>query len=164
MYRPAFAIYITLNLIHMDQNVLSAIADFLNAGGLNYTVFLRAYSTPHGASEESSQLISDALGKQVVVRWLGDVSSDEVISEIMDALSYPGDDGAGPDQAAVKSDRFSELLNRVVDSAKATSSKANRIQKFRFDEGHPAYPVFWDFAFLFTSSDEATVLVGSSSD
>ena len=57
-----------------------------------------------------------------------------------------------------------ELLNRVVANAKATSSKANRIEKFRLDEGHPAYPVFWDFAFLFTSSDEATVLVGSSSD
>lgn len=139
-------------------------ADFLNEVGLNYTVFLRAYSTRSVADVGSSQLISNALGKQVVVREIGDVSSDKVLSEIMDSLSYSGDDGAGPDQVALKSDRFSELVNRVVASAKATSSKADRIEKFRLDEGHPAYPVFWDFAFLFTSSDEATVLVGSSSD
>lgn len=148
----------------MDQTELSALANLLNEGGLNYTVFLRAYSTPHLAGEASPQLISNALGKQVVIREIGDVSSDEVVSEIMDCLSYSGDDGAGPDQAALKSDRFFELLNRVVAGAKATLSKAYRIEKFRLDEGHPAYPVFWDFAFLFTSSDEATVLVGSSSD
>ncbi len=31
-------------------------------------------------------------------------------------------------------------------------------------EGHPGYPVFWDFAFLFVSNSNATILIGSSSD
>jgi hypothetical protein len=148
----------------MNQTTLSAMADFLNQGGLNYTVFLRAYSMRHMADQGSSQLISHALGKPVVIREIGDVSTEAMVSDITDCLSYAGDEGAGPAQAAVASDHFAELLRRVIADAKSASSQAHRIEQFRLEAGHPAYPVFWAFAFLFTSSHEATVLVGSSSD
>jgi hypothetical protein len=38
------------------------------------------------------------------------------------------------------------------------------IERFWRKEGHPAYPVFWDFAFVIAGPTEAEVFIGSSSD
>ena len=41
---------------------------------------------------------------------------------------------------------------------------ATVIERFWLKEGHPAYPVFWDFAFVIAGPHETKVFIGSSSD
>ncbi|NRB82131.1 MAG: hypothetical protein HRU38_26345 [Saccharospirillaceae bacterium] len=41
---------------------------------------------------------------------------------------------------------------------------ASEISSFNFKEGHPFYPVFWDYSYKIVISDKTYILVGSSSD
>jgi len=74
------------------------------------------------------------------------------------------DDGAGPRPNVVQSARFKELLVGLTTELRLLCSSTSRIERFRFEDGHPGYPVFWDFAFLVRTAKESLILVGSSSD
>jgi hypothetical protein len=104
------------------------------------------------------------LGNDAVVERIQAVTLDEALAEIRSSLSYPGDSGAGPDPETLRSERFTRLLSDLLAEIEAVSRQATRIEQFWLEEGHPAYPVFWDFAFLFTGMSEAVALIGSSSD
>lgn len=148
----------------MNQNALSALAEFLNAAGWNYSVFLRCYGAPFGASVSSEAVIHSALGTTAVVGGCREVTPAEALAEIRESLTYAGDSGAGPAPQAMQSERFAELLDRVLAEVGAAAARSIRIEQFWLREGHPAYPVFWDFAFLLREKNEAVVIAGSSSD
>ena len=148
----------------MNQQTLTSVAEFLNAAGWNYTVFLRSYTTTSLVGASSEQLIRNALGSRAVVERIQTVSPTEVLSEIRSSIGYAGDSGAGPAPESMRSGRFAELLSGLLAETEALARSANRIEQFWLNQGHPAYPVFWDFAFLFTGPSEAVALVGSSSD
>jgi hypothetical protein len=44
------------------------------------------------------------------------------------------------------------------------ANQAKMVKRFWFAAGHPAYPVFWDFAYAIFGSEMTTIVVGSSSD
>jgi hypothetical protein len=148
----------------MNQHTLTSVAEFLNSAGWNYSVFLRSYTTllPVGASSE--QLIRAAWGSAAVIDRIETVTPTEVVSEVRSSISYVGDGGAGPDPKSMQSERFAELLATLLEEIAVAARSAIRVEKFWISAGHPAYPVFWDFAFLFTGANEAMALVGSSSD
>lgn len=148
----------------MNQEALSALAEFLNAVGWNYSVFLQSYGAPFAASVSSEVVIHNALGATAVVGGYREVTPAEALAEVRESLTYAGDSGAGPAPQAMRSERFAELLNRVLAEVGAAAARSTRIEQFWLKEGHPAYPVFWDFAFLLREENEAVVIVGSSSD
>jgi len=43
-------------------------------------------------------------------------------------------------------------------------SDATTIKRFWLKQGHPAYPVFWDFAFVVIGTQQVELFIGSSSD
>jgi len=87
-----------------------------------------------------------------------------MLMEVRACLTYEGDHGVGPDPTTMQSERFAELLERTLEEVAGLAKAATRVEAFRIGDGHPADPVFWDFAFLFTLATEAVVLIGSSSD
>jgi hypothetical protein len=148
----------------MNRDVLSAMADLLNDGGWNYSVFLKSYSVPLVEDVSTGGLVRAALGSKAVVERVQSTSVDDVLNEVKVSLSHAGDDGAGPDPVVLASQRFAELLSNIASDIEAISRDAHRVEHFWLKQGHPAYPVFWDFAFLFVGASRADVLVGSSSD
>jgi len=148
----------------MKPEALSAIVSILNQGGWNYSVFLESYTVPSQPGTPSEQLIRKALGGSAVLESIETVTPEQVTEEVRSSLVYAGDSGAGPDPESLRSEQFSQLLSSLLADTEATSRRASKTERFRLKEGHPAYPVFWDFAFLFTGSSEAIVFVGSSSD
>jgi len=148
----------------MKSETLSALVATLNSGGCNYTAFLRSYTVPTEPGATSEQLIRAALGDTAVLGGVGTVELEHVVAEVEASLRYAGDSSAGPDPESVRSEHFAELLASLLADILALSEQASRIEQFWLKKGHPAYPVFWDFAFLFTGLSESTVLVGSSSD
>ena len=148
----------------MRQSTLAAVADFLNATGWNYSVFMQIYEASTSLGKDTERLIVSALGNEVRISDVKSVTVDNVLVEIRSGLTYPGTDGAGPDRSALATPQFAELLQSVLSEASELARSASKIEQCCIEEGHPAYPVFWDFAFLFTLPMTVLLLVGSSSD
>jgi hypothetical protein len=148
----------------MKHPMLDAMAEFLNADGINYTVFLREYLASSDPVVPTEALVRRAVGDEVSIERVSAVSVHEVLAEVTWSLAYAGDDGAGPGRDNLQSEQFPKLLTGVIAEACRLADRSTKIEKFNFKSGHPAYPVFWDFAFLFTGDEQSVVLVGSSSD
>jgi hypothetical protein len=141
--------------------VLKELAELLY--GLNYAVFLRLYRMPFsGAGLE--EYVAQALGPTAVVGGSLPVTGQELLAEIEKSLRYAGDSGSGPHQSALHSKKFEELLGKIFSYFEYVVSGANLVEQFWLKEGHPDYPVFWDFAYIIAGTHEAVVFIGSSSD
>ena len=136
----------------------------MNDAGWNYSIFLQCYPVSVGPNNGSDDLIRNALGNGAEIEGIQRVSPKEVLIEIEESLCYAGDDGAGIDKKHLDTERFKVLLSNVMLEVHVITSASICIERFWLKAGHPAYPVFWDFAFLFQTRDKAMVLVGSSSD
>lgn len=110
------------------------------------------------------QLAKDALGQAVVIGNIKDVSASDIESDLRECLGYAGDAGAGPGAGVICSDEFFLLLEKICEDMKIQSEQSLSLKSFRIEEGHPAYPVFWDFAFAFLREGEGKILICSSSD
>lgn len=81
-----------------------------------------------------------------------------------DAFDYQGDDGSHPGRDYLASMTFKQDADFVMAQLEGLVSGASLLTLFWLKEGHPFYPVFWDFAFMIERGDDAFVLIGSSSD
>jgi hypothetical protein len=132
--------------------------------GYNYQVFLRAYRAPFAPGEPAEWYVARALGPTAVVERSVPVTGPEIIAEVERSLRYAGDEGSGPKPSALRSRRFEELVASVVGEVARAVAGAVLLAQFWLRDGHPAYPVFWDFAFVIAGADGGLVLIGSSSD
>ncbi|QNM98594.1 hypothetical protein [Chitinimonas koreensis] len=148
----------------MKQDLLEKITVRLHENATNYSVFLHAYEVPYVQQADSAALIRTGLGVEAVLGGVDEVEVGAVCTEVEDALLYPGDDGAGPGNLVFQNELFIELLNELKGEIRRLASASFKIERFWLQDGHPAYPVFWDFAFLFWGKDKATLFIGSSSD
>ncbi|MFH5253827.1 hypothetical protein ACGTRS_21615 [Burkholderia semiarida] len=148
----------------IDQLLLDDISDELGGGSLNYGVFLKAYAVVLAEAFQSTEIVSTALGGGAIAIDFAEVSSDSVIEMVKCGLLYAGDDAAGPSKETLESDVLMGMLEKLVSDLRLTISHAIKVEAFTLKEGHPFYPVFWDFAFLFRAASEATIFIGASSD
>lgn len=148
----------------MKQELLDQIAAQLNENAVNYTVFLQLYQVPFTESTDSQALIHEAFGANAVIGGNEEVRAEAVCPEVEESLCYAGDDGAGPADATLRSEMFKKLIAELRVDLTQLAVDSGKIERFWLQDGHPAYPVFWDFAFLFQNDEKATIVIGSSSD
>lgn len=148
----------------MRQDLLRQMEDILNNGGINYTTFLRGYAVDRCPGNSLEDLVKEALGQAVFIDHVQDVSASDIESELRECLGYAGDPGACPEEGIIGSNEFCALLDNICEDMKIQSEQSSSLKSFRFKEGHPAYPVFWDFAFAFLRESGGKILVCSSSD
>jgi hypothetical protein len=160
----ATAAHASVNDQKMEQRILTEMADLLNSDGLNYSVFLKAYSGAKESTSNISEIATALIGNGVVVSEIRDVDAADVVEEVRQNLSYAGNENASPNGEILASAEFSNLVKSILESIAQLSKSSTGIKALTFAEGHPAYPVFWDFAFLFMSENDCLLLVGSSSD
>jgi hypothetical protein len=87
-----------------------------------------------------------------------------MFAEVEQALRYAGDPSSGPRATVLQSSQFEELLDIVLTHLEQASSDAISITNFWLKEGHPAYPVFWDVAFVIIGAKQVVVFIRLSSD
>lgn len=148
----------------MINQTLKDIMMTLNHDATNYSVFLQAYDVPIVQSSASDVLIRGALGAQAVLGDIEEIPSETVWPEVERALFYSGCCGAGPSNSILASGQFLALIDQIKSELLEIVSEATKIEQFWLQDGHPAYPVFWDFAYLFTNDAKAIIFIGSSSD
>jgi hypothetical protein len=148
----------------INQALLTEMADLLDSDGVNYSVFLRAYSGVTENSSDIGSIVNGLICHEVVLNDIRDVNVTEVVETLRQCLGYAGDTGSGPGASCLGSTEFARLLGSIQKEIVQLSQTAYEIKSFEFAHGHPAYPVFWDFAYLFSGTDQHVLLVGSSSD
>lgn len=144
------------------ESVLSELSKLLC--GYNYEVFLRRYKVLYSPGAVTEQYVSEALGQTAVLGGSCSVTRREVLGEVKESLLHAGDEAYGPLPSVLASEKFHELLASVLAHIEQSASSATLIEQFWLKEGHPAYPVFWDFAFVIASPLGVELFIGSSSD
>jgi hypothetical protein len=144
------------------EPILTELEELLE--GTNYTVFLRVYRVPYAPHAQPDWYVTQALGPEAVLSGAPPVSRDEILTEVEKSLRYAGYQGSGPKQSVLRSSRFNELVLGVLSELKLLIAGANVLAEFGLYEGHPAYPVFWDFGYVIAGEAGGLVFIGSSSD
>ncbi|MCA6059462.1 hypothetical protein HUF18_06695 [Thalassolituus sp. ST750PaO-4] len=129
--------------------------------GNNYEVWFNLY----GPADPGAGLIDTLkmlVSKDSEISGVVPSTPKEAMSEIMNMVLYKGDTGSGPLELESKKIEISELMSRVFSSIGIED--AEMVVEFGFKNGHPAYPVFWDFAYDIHSKGQRWIFVGSSSD
>lgn len=129
--------------------------------GVNYAVSLRLYgpsNSEHGLNETVKMLISEDCELSGVVR----ISSNDAKTVMTNCLLYKGDEGSKPLELDSKRAEIIKLLNKMLSTI--GFENAEMVVEFVFRQGHPAYPVFWDFAYDIHVKEKRWIFVGCSSD
>ena len=144
------------------DDVLTELEELLS--GLNYGVFLKLFRTSCTSGAKPERCVGAVLGECAVIGGIQPVTAAELALVVETSLRYAGDKGHGPEPQALTSQRFEELLAFILRYLSEKCQSFNTIVSFWLKEGHPFYPVFWDFAFLLIGTETAELFIGSSSD
>lgn len=129
--------------------------------GLNYEVWLNLYG-PFDPDPDLEEALKSGVSKDAQLSNVEPSSPHEARADIMDKILYEGDIGYGPKQLNEKREEIMSLINRIF--TRINIDEADLVAEFGFRKGHPAYPVFWDFAYDIHSNGKRWIFIGSSSD
>ncbi len=132
--------------------------------GHNYEVFLRVYRVAFVLGTRTADYVGQTLGPTAVLGGETRVERVALVAEVEAALRYKGDYASGPRPAVLRLQRYKELVAAVLTKLECITERATSVTAFSLREGHPAYPVFWDFAYVIAGPAETLVFIGSSSD
>ncbi|WP_157202923.1 hypothetical protein [Calidithermus chliarophilus] len=152
------------NMMYRLNGLLRQMADGLNRGSLNYTVSFALLAADGIAGTPIAEAVSAALGRPVRLGEILSVTPEDALVEVAQSLDYIGDYGSHPDLTFVGSLEFSQLRSAILDSLRELLLTADQVMRFSLQDGHPFYPVFWDYAFLIEKQEDTLILIGSSSD
>ena len=133
-------------------------------GALNYCASLKVFPALEKAGSSAKEIVESALKKSVKLSHCYKYTEQEILEDVEKSLLYVGDDGAYPNLDFVKSENFKIITTKILESIKTELSKSSQVIGVSIVEGHPFYPVFWDFSFILESNENAYLVVGSSSD
>ncbi len=152
-------------MIDLTNILLRTICGNLSRGDVaNFIADVELYQSEITNEVNEIELIEKTLGATAEVG--GIVKSDlaELISMVKDCFEYLGDDGSHPNRNYLSSEKMKIEVAEVLNNLKKIFSETKEIYSFWLSNGHPFYPVFWDYAFLGKTAEKCFILIGSSSD
>jgi uncharacterized protein (TIGR02996 family) len=132
--------------------------------GINYLVSFGIDRLPGIPDAPPERYISAALGPTAVIAGIQPVEGDGLLADVEGCIQYRGDDGHGPYPSSLRSRVFKQRLRRVLGYMEQSVGEARTVARVSLREGHPFYPVMWDFAYVIVKPRCAVVFVGASSD
>lgn len=158
-------------LVHKTNKLLGEICKRLNksysfdfGGSLNYVVSVKIFSGKSLVNSDEIDLIETILNTNTEVSDIEESNLFELLETVKECFEFSGDEGSYPNQKYLASNDFRNELNELLQQLKVLFSENSGTLKFWLKEGHPFYPVYWDYAFLVKKSDDNYILIGSSSD
>ncbi|MCF1487378.1 hypothetical protein LZ838_08390 [Pseudomonas sp. AA27] len=129
--------------------------------GFNYSVWVNTYG-PFDLDRTLEEQLAFSTGNEVIIGGQSCVTASEARSEVTEQLLHAGDGGYGPLDLDAKRSEILSLLEDLFTHVRL--DQASTLTSFWLTKGHPAYPVFWDFAFDIQQGGKRWILMGSSSD
>ena len=151
-----------MNEIEFLNKALVKITDKLNSYSLNYVADVEIYPIDKGISGSTADVVKSVFNS-AVLGGESESNTSELLEELMAGLSYAGDSGAHSNLKYVGSPEHKQDLENLKNKLKPVLASNSSITSFWLKEGHPFYPVFWDFAFSVDGSNRF-IVIGSSSD
>jgi hypothetical protein len=130
--------------------------------GYNYQVFVRLYRVDIPEHSPTAAYLVAALGAGITFRDETPSTVTAMVAEVEECLRYEGDAASGPLPGVLDSPQFGDHLARLKAGLDAAAI-GRTITRVDIADGHPAYPVFWDFSYV-VAGKGSFVLVGCSSD
>ncbi len=130
----------------------------------NYCAEFRVFRCGNTQGASLDDFVKTAIGEQAVVGGATESSRQEVIDALRAALNYRGDHGFHPNLDYLASDASKKDFEFVTRSIQEILERSIRVVSIWLKEGHPFYPVFWDFAFVIETDAESILFIASSSD
>ena len=152
-------------LIEVDQ-INAALTEYCNELGhdsCNYTVTAKLYLSVGPRSRGAHEVVTDVFGPDAKIDEC-ESSLDAVVASLREGFQFRGDAGAHPSLAFLNSSRANAMLRSMEAALEQLFVPYVRISSVEFESGHPFYPVFWDYAYVIQRTNEAYILVASSSD
>jgi hypothetical protein len=147
------------------NKTLDALCSQLSGKGSgNYVASVHLYRCPTVADRCVADTVGAALGWSVVIQSSTAIDPQQVLRSLKESLEYTGDDGAHPNRLFLASEHFKREVQGVLQWFRELLADVAVVTSFCLQEGHPFYPVFWDFGFLIPKQSNTFVLIGSSSD
>ena len=148
----------------LSDDLTDAARELNSRGARNYTVSFGVFPAAGVGEGSLQEIVHACLGTQARLGGATISSTAEVVSTVRWALEYRGDDELHPNLRCVDGMRDSGRIDSLVHSVELLVTEADLIAEIWLSEGHPFYPVFWDFAFVVSHGQDGLILVGSSSD
>ena len=118
----------------------------------------------YNENEHINNILKSIIGDDIDICNVTSSSLIKVIEEMKKGLSYSCINHGHDNIQYVVSKELNYKINEVTNLIKELFKKNSKIYRFTIEEGHPFYPVFWDFSFLIKCEEEAYAFIGSSSD
>jgi hypothetical protein len=131
--------------------------------GWNYAVHLRCYVLPKEA-EGSLEAYVRLVLPNAEVGGQERTEIEEMLAEVEQSLRYGGDSNAGPMPEALASSQLDVLIGSLLHHLRESAAGSPDVTYFWLKEGHPDWPVYWDFAYLLEDVESVAIIIGSSSD
>ena len=144
---------------------LAGLSAKLNGGDvLNYAAEFGLFVAQGAADDSLEEIAQQAIGPLTKIGGSCSCSNSSLIEQVATALQYTGDDGSHPNRDFLNSPTFQETIDRATLEVGHLIDAADLLIDFSLTDGHPFYPVFWDFAFAIVRGCDVFILIGSSSD
>ncbi len=147
----------------INKKLNSFCSELGKGDAVNFQCNIEIYAGEWLHREKEEKILKKIMGNGFIVRNIVETNIIELSNEFNESLSYLGDNGAHPNTNFIKGSSFNKELYEL---SKCLESFFDGCKTYAFyvKNGHPFYPVFWDFAFLLKKGNEAYILIGSSSD
>jgi|GEM_PF-1010749 len=161
--RPVLAaLEVHMNEIDFLNKALTKATDKLNSHALNYVADVVIYPISESAGNSIDEIVKSVFGS-AVLGGASESNTSALHEELLSGLSYAGDSGAYANKKYVGSSEHKQDLENIRNKLKPVLANCSGVTSFWLKEGHPFYPVFWDFAFLVEGANKF-IIIGSSSD
>ncbi len=147
------------------NNLLKGICDSLGGiNSLNYCCEIQIFSGAWLKNESEEKVLKSIMTNNFIVRNIEISSLNAVMSELQNGLNHKGDNGYFPNDKYYGTKKHEKDMSHTISTVQSLFQDASKVFSFYIKDGHPFYPVFWDFSFLLKHGEVAYVFIGSSSD
>ena len=153
------------------KSLLGKISWKLSRGGIlsggnaaNFTASIDLFSGDSAVGGET-EAIQQILGNLAVVDFVSTCNWDELSTKFNECINWPGwDEHSQPNHRYQLSTEFSNDTSELLSKLERLFEDNVGIWEFELSNGHPFYPVYWDFAYVIRRPNRDYVFIGSSSD
>ena len=154
-----------IEILRGVENLLDSLCHVVGAHRGNYGIRIKIFYALGAAGQSLESVLQEALQGPAVVGQSTAASAAEILGEIENAAYFRRDgEDSDSEMAFLDSPEFLRILNAVKQGLGKVLRNSDAIIDFSLKEGHPFYPVFWQFQFFFEANGNAFVLIGSASD